>query len=691
MADISVGELVYIVQGIEQDIRTDGRSRGDFRPLELETNVIAQADGSARLRLGPTDVLVGVKVELGTPDSSSPDQGRVAVSVECSSCASPEFKGRGGDDWGIELAQALENSLAGAPGADPGLNLKALCLVPGKTCWVVYVDALVLNDGGNVLDALSVAARAALAVTRVYKVEVSMAEDDEPEIELSGEKEGAPLDVTRVPLILSLSQVGNQCVVDLSSEEEPCASASLRVAVNSSGQVVGLTKGGSGGVDPSLALVPVVQQPQHIPSKYAVKSMVLVIKGNPASTVSEMAMIDQADAALCNYQQQQAYAVTDPVTTATASAASDGNVDVLQGCRQQQHSPLGQGQAAPPSPYVLVLLTGDRRINARAVATHLGVTKNRLRLATEEEVAAVTGFEVGSIPPFDIQEQQQHTMQLLPPQSRPLQDLPLPWAPGSSEVELIGVVAQRRRIARLLLFCSLVPEVVPPLPGDGTASYLRRLWQDPVQVICGKTMERSLGRQEAAAMFDRIKVGSVLLVRGKVQANPAAADTGSGHVLDLVAHQLEVLHRDRLWFVACLLQQSYPQLACFQAAAITAAGLSDRSAKTGAARLAAHIDVLQFSRSAVPSLSKLPHISLSKLVDSLLGSPMNKAQQTSNWEARPLSAEQQVYAAGDALVLTALFDELVRRLPQGVVVTAALSNLTASSSLQYLPITPSEL
>jgi len=34
----------------------------------------------------------------------------------------------------------------------------------------VYVDALVLNDGGNVLDALSVAARAALAVTRVYKV-----------------------------------------------------------------------------------------------------------------------------------------------------------------------------------------------------------------------------------------------------------------------------------------------------------------------------------------------------------------------------------------------------------------------------------------------------------------------------------------------------------------------------------------
>lgn len=56
-----------------------------------------------------------------------------------------------------------------------GLDLQSLCLVPGKTCWIVYVDALVLNDGGNVLDALSIAARAALALTRVYKVTTAAA------------------------------------------------------------------------------------------------------------------------------------------------------------------------------------------------------------------------------------------------------------------------------------------------------------------------------------------------------------------------------------------------------------------------------------------------------------------------------------------------------------------------------------
>ncbi|KAF8072975.1 EXOSC7 [Scenedesmus sp. PABB004] len=253
MADISAGERVFIVGGIEQGVRNDGRARGDFRPLELEANVVAQADGSARLHLGSTDVLVGVKVELGSPDSARPDHGQVLVSVECSSCASPEFKGRGGEGWGIELASALEASLVGAPAGGGGLDLAALCLLPGKVAWVVYVDALVLNDGGNVLDALSIAARAALGLTRVYKVELTMDEGEDPEVELSGEREAAPLDVSAVPVIVTVSQVGARSVVDLSLEEEPCAAAALSVAVNSAARVVGVTKSGAGGLDPSLA------------------------------------------------------------------------------------------------------------------------------------------------------------------------------------------------------------------------------------------------------------------------------------------------------------------------------------------------------------------------------------------------------------------------------------------------------
>lgn len=40
-----------------------------------------------------------------------------------------------------------------------GLDLTALCVTSGKICWMLYVDALVLNMDGNILDALSIASR----------------------------------------------------------------------------------------------------------------------------------------------------------------------------------------------------------------------------------------------------------------------------------------------------------------------------------------------------------------------------------------------------------------------------------------------------------------------------------------------------------------------------------------------------
>lgn len=40
-----------------------------------------------------------------------------------------------------------------------GVDLSTLSIVSGKTCWVVYADALLLNIGGNLHDALSAAAK----------------------------------------------------------------------------------------------------------------------------------------------------------------------------------------------------------------------------------------------------------------------------------------------------------------------------------------------------------------------------------------------------------------------------------------------------------------------------------------------------------------------------------------------------
>ncbi|PRW60343.1 exosome complex component RRP42 [Chlorella sorokiniana] len=255
---ISAGEVQWITAGVSFNCRNDGRQREDFRELSAQLGVIAQATGSARVQLGETDVIVGCKAEIGSPDPERPDCGRLVFGVECSPVASPAFRGRGGDELSGELARALERSFYPGPsGRAGGVDLSALSIVSGKTCWVLYVDALLLNIGGNLHDALSVAAKAALADAKIPKVEVVQGEDptDEPDYEVDDDPQQAQrLDVARVPLCVTVSQIGAHSVVDLTAQEELCSSASVQVAVDASGAVCGLTKRRQKGVDPSVAL-----------------------------------------------------------------------------------------------------------------------------------------------------------------------------------------------------------------------------------------------------------------------------------------------------------------------------------------------------------------------------------------------------------------------------------------------------
>ena len=90
-----------------------------------------------------------------------------------------------------------------------GLDLRALNIVTGKSCWNLYIDALVLNDNGNVLDALSLAALAALMNTRIPHVEITAGENgEEPEIELDDDMDNSVLlDLQGLPVIVSVAQV----------------------------------------------------------------------------------------------------------------------------------------------------------------------------------------------------------------------------------------------------------------------------------------------------------------------------------------------------------------------------------------------------------------------------------------------------------------------------------------------------
>ena len=53
------------------------------------------------------------------------------------------------------------------------------------------------------------------------------------------------------PVLLTLSRIGNHCVVDASPEEEACSSASLVMGVKPNGKITTVKKLGSGSFHPA--------------------------------------------------------------------------------------------------------------------------------------------------------------------------------------------------------------------------------------------------------------------------------------------------------------------------------------------------------------------------------------------------------------------------------------------------------
>uniref|UniRef100_UPI00398EB289 exonuclease mut-7 homolog n=1 Tax=Pristiophorus japonicus TaxID=55135 RepID=UPI00398EB289 len=75
------------------------------------------------------------------------------------------------------------------------------------------------------------------------------------------------------------------------------------------------------------------------------------------------------------------------------------------------------------------------------------------------------------------------------------------------------------------------------------------------------------------------------------------------------------------------------------------------------------VDVLMSVEDGADSANKQCEKGLSLLVQHVLGKPLDKTQQLSNWEKRPLRLNQIIYAAADAYCLLEVYDAL-RRDPQ---------------------------
>ncbi|KAI0740492.1 ribosomal protein S5 domain 2-like protein [Earliella scabrosa] len=170
---LSKSERAYIQASLQASppLRSDGRALLDFRSVLLETGVAPLANGSARLNIGKmtreggggTEILAAAKLEVEEVQSADGvDGGRVVCSVTCSPSAYPHLSSNALDDLQYDLTVILQQTIG-----HPSLHPKNLTIIPGKKSWLLNLDAVILADSGNIVDALFMAARAALWDTKV--------------------------------------------------------------------------------------------------------------------------------------------------------------------------------------------------------------------------------------------------------------------------------------------------------------------------------------------------------------------------------------------------------------------------------------------------------------------------------------------------------------------------------------------
>ena len=206
--------------------RIDGRAQWEGRNLEIEHSVLPRAEGSARVRMGDTIVLAGVKFQIMQPYPDRPNQGGLMCSADVRPIAGRNWEAGPPSPEAIELGRVVDRGIR-----ESGcIDVDSLCIIPGEKAWQVILDLFAVSDDGNLFDAFALAGIAALRNATVPAERFEVGED-------------YSLPVSKTPIMCSYHKVGGRFVYDACSREELGGDERIHITLGDDDNVHSLQKG----------------------------------------------------------------------------------------------------------------------------------------------------------------------------------------------------------------------------------------------------------------------------------------------------------------------------------------------------------------------------------------------------------------------------------------------------------------
>ncbi|MGI0101485.1 MAG: exosome complex protein Rrp42 [Nitrosotalea sp.] len=226
-----------ILDLLKQGKRLDGRALDEQRPLIIETGVIPKANGSARVKLGNTEVITGIKVQPDKPFPDLGDKGILICTAEILPLADPHVEPGPPNEEVIELARVVDRGIR----ETEMIDLHQLVLIENKSVVGIFIDSSVIDSDGNLFDACSYASVSAVLSSTIPKYEIK----DEAPVLVEGVTSKPP--VKTLPVSVTMARIGDYIIVDPTKDEETCMNARITITTNSAGNICALQKGGGDG------------------------------------------------------------------------------------------------------------------------------------------------------------------------------------------------------------------------------------------------------------------------------------------------------------------------------------------------------------------------------------------------------------------------------------------------------------
>ncbi len=225
-----------IKQYLDEGKRFDGRKPDEFRKISVETSVSKKAEGSARVKIGKTEVLVGIKMDVSEPYPDSPNEGKLMVTSELLPLSSPRFESGPPRFPAIELGRLIDRGIR----ESKFIEFDKLCIKKREKVWGVFIDIYSINDDGNLIDAAGIGALAALKQVKLPKY------DEKNEKVLHGEWTNKKLPLSKdIPIITTLYKIGKNIIVDPTLEEEDVSEVKITIGGTVEGAIFSMQKGNS--------------------------------------------------------------------------------------------------------------------------------------------------------------------------------------------------------------------------------------------------------------------------------------------------------------------------------------------------------------------------------------------------------------------------------------------------------------